>query len=142
MRKIISRTIKLHLWLPAWDYSLQYFSWDTSLGLECQLCTFYCVSLFPLITKHVESLPQRNDLLPETAPVLWIKIVFFKRLHFSRKDRTCKSFGRFNLIENPIRFPPPVMFCLGELSLPVVPMKIWPGCVETSTRHCSKKQSR
>lgn len=53
-------------------------------------------------------------------------MIFFQKHH-----QTCVISGYFQLIENSVSFPPPVVFGLCEFGFSIMPIQIWIKCVIT-----------
>ena len=48
-------------------------------------------------------------------------------------DMSSKIFGCPEMLEDPVEFPPPVVFSLGVVSLSIVSMYVWPARVGAVT---------
>lgn len=55
-------------------------------------------------------------------------------------DMSSKIFGCPEMLEDPVEFPPPVVFSLGVLSLSVVAVYVWPARVGAVTARVPEQQ--
>ena len=95
---------------PDWEYQFYILKWT---------------SPFLIIWGRGENPQLQNDLPPKIRQLL--QLIYHEMFwEFEKIENTLKWFEALDLIEDPICFPPPMMFSLCELSLSVVTMKVWP----------------